>query len=620
MKERVQSFGRFLSAMVMPNIGAFIAWGLLTALFIDTGWLPNAQLSTIVGPMLTYLLPILIAYQGGKMVGGDRGAIAGTIATVGTICGTEYTMLMGAMVMGPFAGWVMKKFDQAIEGKVKAGFEMLVNNFSLGIIGLLLAILGFYVMGPFMAGVLGVLSAGVQFLVDHGILPLISVFVEPAKVLFLNNAINHGIFTPLGAEQVKQFGHSVFYMIETNPGPGAGVLLAYWLFSKDANTKASAPGAMIVHLLGGIHEIYFPYVLMNPLLLLATIGGSAAAMFFNTVFNLGLASPASPGSIFAYVGMAPRGMTLMVFMSVVVGAVVSFLIASPIVRFSEAKGNLDEAEAKMKDMKAQSKGQPSAYAIGETGKKIDLRTLTSIVFACDAGMGSSAMGATVLQKKLEAAGFDNIKVKHASVSAVPSDAEMVVCHKDLAERAKKSAPNAKLVTITNFMTAPEYDQIVQDLLDARINTNPEMAAGTDYHGGILLKKNIILNHPAKTKKDAIIAMGRLLEESGYVTPRYTEAMFEKEKVFNTAIGNSIAIPHGIESMTGEIKNSGLAIFTFPNGLDWDDGKIVKLVIGVASVGDDHMNALAKIAEACETEEAVDRIVAMSQEEIYNLFK
>jgi PTS system mannitol-specific IIC component len=271
-------------------------------------------------------------------------------------------------------------------------------------------------------------------------------------------------------------------------------------------------------------------------------------------------------------------------------------------------------------MKAQSKGQPSAYAIGETGKKIDLRTLTSIVFACDAGMGSSAMGATVLQKKLEAAGFDNIKVKHASVSAVPSDAEMVVCHKDLAERARKSAPNAKLVTITNFMTAPEYDQIVQDLLDARINTNPEVATGTDYHGGILLKKNIILNHPAKTKKDAIIAMGSLLEESGYVTPRYTEAMFEKEKVFNTAIGNSIAIPHGIESMTGEIKNSGLGIFTFPNGLDWDDGKIVKLVIGVASVGDDHMNALAKIAEACETEEAVDRIVAMSQEEIYNLFK
>ena len=619
MKERVQSFGRFLSAMVMPNIGAFIAWGLLTALFIDTGWLPNAQLSTIVGPMLTYLLPILIAYQGGKMVGGDRGAIAGTIATVGTICGTEYTMLMGAMVMGPFAGWVMKKFDKAIDGKVKAGFEMLVNNFSLGIIGLFLAILGFYVMGPFMAGVLTVLSGGVQVLVDHGLLPLISIFVEPAKVLFLNNAINHGIFTPLGAEQVKAVGHSIFYMIETNPGPGTGVLLAYWFFSKDENTRASAPGALIVHFLGGIHEIYFPYVLMNPLLLLATIGGSMAAMFFNVLFGLGLASPASPGSIFAYVGMAPRGMTLMVLLSAVVGTIVSFLIAAPIVRLSNSKSNLDEAEAQMKNMKAQAKGI-SAYAIGETGRKIDLRTLTNIVFACDAGMGSSAMGATVLQKKLEAAGFDNIKVRHASVSEVPADAEMVVCHKDLAERALKSAPDAKLVTITNFMTAPEYDQIVKDLLDARINTNPEVEGGTDFHGGILLKKNIIRNHPAKTKEEAIRAMGKVLKDSGYVTERYTDAMFEKEKVFNTAIGNSIAIPHGIESMTGEILNSGIAIFTYPDGISWGDDKIVKLVIGVASVGDDHMTALAKIADACETEEAVEHIVKMNEDEIYNLFK
>ena len=619
MKERVQSFGRFLSAMVMPNIGAFIAWGLLTALFIDTGWLPNAQLSTIVSPMLTYLLPILIAYQGGKMVGGSRGAIAGTIATVGTICGTEYTMLMGAMVMGPFAGWVMKKFDQAIDGKVKAGFEMLVNNFSLGILGLLLAILGFYVMGPFMAGVLGVLSVGVQVLVDHGLLPLISIFVEPAKVLFLNNAINHGIFTPLGAEQVKAVGHSIFYMIETNPGPGTGVLLAYWLFSKNETTKSSAPGALIVHLLGGIHEIYFPYVLMNPLLLLATIGGSIAAMFYNTIFNLGLVSPASPGSVFAYVGMAPRGSTIAVLLSVVVGAVVSFLIASPIVRFAESRADLDDAEAQVKNMKAQAKGL-SAYAIGETGRKIDLRTLSSIVFACDAGMGSSAMGATVLQKKLEAAGFDNIKVRHASVSEIPADAEMVVCHRDLAERAQKCAPDAKLITISNFMTAPEYDQIVQDLLDARINTNPDAANAADYHGGILLKKNIVRNHPAKTKTEAIRAMGKVLKDSGYVTERYTDAMFEKEKVFNTAIGNSIAIPHGIESMTGEILNSGIAIFTFPKGLDWGDNKTVKLVIGVASVGDDHMNALAKIADACETEEAVDRIVSMSEDEIYSLFR
>ncbi|MBB5182749.1 PTS mannitol transporter subunit IICBA [Catenisphaera adipataccumulans] len=619
MKEKVQSFGRFLSGMVMPNIGAFIAWGLLTALFIDTGWTPNAALATIGTPMLTYLLPVLIAYQGGKMVGGPRGAVAGAVATIGVICGTEYTMLMGAMVMGPFAGWCMKKVDAMFEGHIKPGFEMLVNNFSLGILAMLLAILGFYVIGPFMAGVLNVLSAGVQVLVNHQLLPLISVFVEPAKVLSLNNAINHGIFTPLGAEQVKETGRSIFYMIETNPGPGTGVLLAYSFFAKDEHTKQSAPAALIVHLFGGIHEISFPYILMNPLLLLATIGGSVCAMIYNSIMGLGLVSPASPGSIFAFVGMAPKGETIQVLLSIVIAAGVSFLIASPIVRFSNAKKSLDSASDQMADMKAASKGA-TAYTTSESGQKVDLRTLDHIVFACDAGMGSSAMGSAVLQRKLSAAGFDNITVSHAPVSEIPAGTELVVCHRDLAERAVKSAPNAKLVTITDFMTAPEYDEIIKELQDARLNTNPENAEGSDFHGGILIKKNIHLNGPEKNKEEVIKEMGKVMYESGYTTEKYTEAMFEKEKVFNTAIGNEIAIPHGIESMTGEIKNSGIAIFTYPDGMDWGDGNIVKLVIGVASVGNDHMAALQKIAEACSTTEDVEKIVKMDVDEIYNLFK
>ncbi len=463
MKEKVQSFGRFLSGMVMPNIGAFIAWGLLTALFIDTGWLPNAALSGIVGPMLTYVLPVLIAYQGGKMVGGPRGAVIGAIMTIGVICGTEYTMFMGAMIAGPLAGWCIKQFDKAVEGKIPAGFEMLVNNFSIGIIGLILAIIGFYLIGPFMGAVLAVLNAGVAVLVDHSLLPIVSVFVEPAKVLFLNNAINHGIFTPLGAEQVAAQGKSIFYMIETNPGAGTGVLLAYWMFSKDKTTKDSAPGALIIHLLGGIHEIYFPYVLMNPLLLLATIGGSVSAMIFNTIFGLGLAGPASPGSIFAYVGMASKGSTILVFLSAVVGAVVSFLIAAPIVRFSNTKQSLADSEAQMKQMKAEAKGvsvdQVNTISTGAVAAK----DIKHIVFACDAGMGSSAMGATVLKKKLAAVGRDDIEVKHASVSEIPEGTQIVMTHKDLAGRAKNSAPNARIITISNFMSAPEYDALAEEL-------------------------------------------------------------------------------------------------------------------------------------------------------------
>ena len=612
MKQKIQSFGRFLSGMVMPNIGAFIAWGLLTALFIATGWLPNEKLSSMVSPMLTYVLPVLIAYQGGKMVGGPRGAVMGVIATVGVICGSEYTMLMGAMIMGPFAGWVIKQFDKAVEGKIKPGFEMLVNNFSVGIFGLILAIIGYYAIGPFMTAILNVLSAGVQFLVDHAILPLISVFVEPAKVLFLNNAINHGIFTPLGAEQVQEVGKSIFYMIETNPGAGTGVLLAYWLFSKDKMTKASAPGALIVHLVGGIHELYFPYILMNPLLLLATIGGSVAAMAYNMLLNLGLSGPPSPGSIIAYLGMAPRGSTLQVLLGVIIAAGVSFLIAAPIVKMSGKNASLEEAQKQMKDMKAESKGL--------TGAPVDLRVIDRIVFACDAGMGSSAMGSAVMQRKLSAAGFNNIKVSHASVSEVPAGTRLVICHKDLAERAAASAPGARLVTITNFMNAPEYDALVEEIAEARKNKHTVKEVGDTYRAGPLLKKNIFMNHAPATKEEIIREIGQIFLDGGYTTDKYTQAMLDKEETFNTAIGNNVAIPHGIESMRGEIKNTGLVIMTFPEGIDWGDGETVKLVIGIAAVGDEHMDVLQKIAQACEDEEAVDAILAKSTDDVYEMFK
>lgn len=632
MKEKIQSFGRFLSGMVMPNIGAFIAWGLLAALFISSGWIPNEHLAALVNPMLNFVLPLLIAYTGGKMVAGDRGAVMAAIATIGVIQsgynpsdGSYTTMLMGAMIMGPFAGWVIKMFDKAVDGHIKPGFEMLVNNFSIGIIGLILMIIGYNFFGPFMEVIMHGLSNGANWLVNHGLLPLVSIVVEPAKVLFLNNAINHGIFTPLGLEQAQQTGKSIFYMIEPNPGPGTGVLLAYWLFSKDKATKQSAPGALIVHLLGGVHEISFPYILMNPLLLIATISGSLVAMIYNTALGLGLSGPASPGSIFAFVGMAPKGSTVAVLFSVVIATAVSFVIASPIVRLSGAKGSLEDAQNQMDSMKAQSKGQ-AVTAPAQAGD-VDLRTLDHIVFACDAGMGSSAMGAAVLQKKLEAAGLSNIKVTHSSVSEVPAGTKFVVCHQDLVERAKKSAPQARIVTINNFMTAPEYDEIVNEIVESRENKHSEKPAADNYHGGVLIKKNIRMNLPSThddgskvTKNEVIRAIGQALVDTGYVTPKYIDGMIAKEDVFNTAIGNSLAIPHGIESSIGEIKNSGLAIFTYPDGIDWGDGETVKLIIAVASAGDDHVETLGKIAAACESQEAVDAILKKSVDEVYDMFK
>ena len=291
MKEKVQLFGRFLSGMVMPNIGAFIAWGLIAALFISTGWIPNEKFAAMVDPMSHMLLPLLIAYTGGEVVAGKRGGIIGAIATMGTIVGSPYMpMFIGAMITGPLAGWVIKQFDKKIEGHVKAGFEMLVNNFSLGIIGAILACVSIYVVAPVVTSLNSIMEMGVGFFVEHSLLPLASIFIEPAKVLFLNNAINHGILSPMGIQQVNEVGKSIFLLLESNPGPGLGILLAYCIAGK-GSAKTSAPGAVVIHFLGGIHEIYFPYILMNPLLLLAGIAGGAAGIFTFTIFDVGLMMP-----------------------------------------------------------------------------------------------------------------------------------------------------------------------------------------------------------------------------------------------------------------------------------------------------------------------------------------
>lgn len=458
MKEKVQLFGRFLSGMVMPNIGAFIAWGLITALFIPTGWWPNESLAALVSPMSTVLLPLLIAYTGGAAIHGQRGGVIGAIATMGVIVGSDIPMFIGAMIVGPLAAWVMKKFDRLLEGKIPAGFEMLVNNFSLGILGAVLTLLTLKGVTPLVESLNEAMRAGVGFFVDNKLLPMASIFIEPAKVLFLNNAINHGIFSPMGIQQVEETGKSIFFLLEANPGPGLGVMLAYCLAGK-GSAKSSAPGAVIIHFLGGIHEIYFPYILMNPLLLLSVIAGGASGIFVEQMFGAGLSAPASPGSIIAILGMTPRGGYLPVILGVLVATAVSFFISMPILKFAAKDEDLESSKNRMKEMKNAAKG----IADEKKAVAVDTKDIRKIVFACDAGMGSSAMGATVLKKKLTAAGLGGIEVMHSPVSSIPSDAQIVVTHQELGERAGHSNPNARLVLITNFLAAPEYDELIKEL-------------------------------------------------------------------------------------------------------------------------------------------------------------
>ncbi len=616
MKNKVQAFGKFLSGMVMPNIGAFIAWGFITALFIEAGWIPNAQLASIQPFMLHFLIPVLIASQGGKMVGGERGRVMGAIAVMGCIAGVATTgadggivtgqpMLMGAMVMGPLAGWVIKKFDQAMDGHMPAGFEMLINNFSVGIFGMIMAIIGYYAIGPVMSAILSVLSAGVNILINHGLLPLVSIFIEPAKVLFLNNAINHGVFTPLGADQVAEAGKSIMYMLETNPGPGLGVLLAYWFFSKDKMTRDSAPGAIIIHFFGGIHEIYFPYILMNPLVIVGPMIGNACAILFFSITNAGLNGPPAPGSIIAFLAMSPRESMIISIAGVAIATAVSFLISAPIVKMSGAK-NLEESQNQMAAMKAEAKGTAIP-----SGEKKAAGEVKKVVFSCDAGMGSSAMGATKFRNRIKGVRPD-ITVINTSVDDVPGDADIVVCQTILADRAAKSAPQAQLVTIGNFLTDPNLDALYNQLTTKESAAPAAAATATAVETkkatkeGVLVKAGIKVGQKAATKEEAIQAAGELLCKLGYVDASYIDAMQAREKLVTTYMGMGVAIPHGTSQAKGTVKKSGIVVLQYPDGVPFGDEK-AQLVFGIAGVGDEHLDLLSNICTVLEDEDDLEKM-------------
>lgn len=609
MKNAVQCFGKFLSSMVMPNIGAFIAWGFITALFIEKGWLPNAQLATLNGPMLNYLLPVLIAFQGGKLIGGDRGGVIGAIATIGVIVGApDYPMLMGAMVMGPLAGFVIKKFDQAMDGRMPAGFEMLINNFSIGILGMLLAILGYYAIGPFMSAVLIVLKGGVEVLVNHNLLPLAAIFIEPAKVLFLNNAINHGIFTPIGIEQAAEAGKSIMYMLEANPGPGLGLLLAYWAFSKDKATKDSAPGAIIIHFLGGIHEIYFPYILMNPLVIVGPIAGNICAILFYSITKAGLVGPSAPGSIIAFMSMSPKSSIVITAIGVLIAAAVSFLVSSPIVKMAGSK-SLEDAQKKTSDMKAASKGTKAEVL---SGADVKTENIKKIVFACDAGMGSSAMGATKFRNRIKPLNL-GITVTNTSVDNVPADADVVVCQYILQDRAVKSAPQARLVAIGNFLQDPNLDAFYEELA---AGTNETFVSETVDESQIKeekkVKKAVLKKEGIKTglksvdKETAIRAAGQLLCDLGFTDEAYIQAMVDRENMVSTYMGMGVAIPHGTSDAKEDVKKTGIVVMQYPEGVDFGEEKAY-LIIGIAGVGDEHLEILGNIVASLEDEELLENL-------------
>ncbi|KHT24886.1 PTS system mannitol-specific transporter subunit IICBA [Pectobacterium carotovorum subsp. carotovorum] len=611
IKIKVQNFGRFLSNMVMPNIGAFIAWGIITALFIPTGWFPNETLAKLVGPMITYLLPLLIGYTGGRLVFGERGGVVGAITTMGVIVGTDIPMFLGAMIVGPLGGWAIKRFDHMVDGKIKSGFEMLVNNFSAGIIGMLLAILSFLAIGPLVEVFSQVLASGVNLMVQNNLLPLTSIFVEPAKILFLNNAINHGIFSPLGIQQATETGKSIFFLIEANPGPGMGVLMAYMFFGR-GNAKESAPGAAIIHFLGGIHEIYFPYVLMNPRLIIAVILGGMTGVFTLSVLGGGLVSPASPGSILAVLAMTPKGAYFANLAAIAAAFAVSFIVSAILLKSTKQKEeDLSDATRRMQEMKASSKG--TATNVGVSG---DMSTVRKIIVACDAGMGSSAMGAGVLRKKVQDAGLTSISVTNSAINSLPDDVDLVITHRDLTERAMRHAPQAQHISLTNFLDSGLYSDLVARLTAAQgavkseaVATPAPAVADAQTNLFQLGAGNVFLNQHATDKEQAIRFAGEQLVKGGYVEPAYVEAMLEREKLTSTYLGESIAVPHGTIEAKDRVLKTGVVFCQYPEGVRFGDeeDEVARLVIGIAARNNEHIQVITSLTNALDDDAVIERL-------------
>jgi PTS system mannitol-specific IIC component len=651
---RVQQFGTFLSNMVLPNIGAFIAWGLITALFIQTGWIaligdkifhvsplthgygfvsvlgawsnpdgtPMHASAGIVGPMITYLLPLLIGYTGGRMTYDNniRGGVVGAIATFGAIAGGNVPMFMGAMVMGPLGGWSMKKLDALWSHKIRPGFEMLVNNFSAGIWGMILALVGFGLAARFVDWFSTIASNVVEFLVHHHLLPLTSIFIEPAKILFLNNAVNHGVLTPLGLDQATKNGKSVLFLLEANPGPGLGILLAFWMFGKGA-AKASAPGAILIQFIGGIHEIYFPYVLMKPRLVIACILGGMTGVATNVLFNSGLRSPASPGSIIAVWLAAPPSSIIGVTLSVILAATVSFLVASFLLRIDRSEdADLAAATAQMEA----NKGKRSSVTVAFAGAGARGRQIQTIVFACDAGMGSSAMGASVLRKKIKDAGYQGVTVVNKAISDLSDSFDLVVSHQDLADRAAQKTPTAVHVAVDNFMASPRYDEIVELIAQASGSGDGARSASlTDGDVGVsgeqLAPSSIVLRGTAGSRDDAIDEAGRLLVEAGAVDPGYVASMHDREASVSTFMGNGLAIPHGTNEAKSSIRRTALSFVRYDVPVDWN-GKPAEFVVGIAGAGDDHLALLSRIAGVfTDTEQVAALRAATTPEEVVAVF-
>jgi len=609
IKLKIQNFGRFLSNMIMPNISIFIAWGIMTALFIPLGWQPNKTLEQLISPMIFYLLPILIGYTGGSLISSSRGGVVGSIATIGVITSTNIPMLLGGMIVGPLGGWIIKYFDKKIENKIKNGFEMLVNNFSVAICGILLAIISFFIIGPVIQWICYILGKFIKIIISYNLLPLTAIIIEPAKIFFLNNVINHGIFSPLGIQDTLENHSSIFFLIESNPGPGLGVLIAWFFFGRGELCKSSG-GAAIIEFLGGVHEIYFPYVLIKPKLIISLILGGMTGIFVLVLLHGGLISAASPGSILSILAMTPKGFYLINMSAVFCSFMISFIGSAFLLKY-----NFNTIEKNNKDI-VKKNNDLNLKTSKHNLNTLQFSNIQKIIIACDAGMGSSAMGASILRKKIKNANLNHISISNMAINVLPKNADLIITHQNLTSRAQEHAPYAQHISLKNFLNNSFYDNLVEKLIENKVYFNKNHTSSfhiiqQENSGNFfkLTEKNIFLNQYAKNKEEAIYIVGKNLVKQGYAKFDYINSMLEREKIASTWLGESIALPHGTIEGKDFVLRTGIIFCQFPQGVHFGEevDDIAYLVIGIAAKHNEHIMVVSNITNALDDQETIKKL-------------
>ncbi|WP_054972711.1 PTS sugar transporter subunit IIA [Paenibacillus sp. A3] len=597
---RINRIGRFLSYLVFQNIAGLIGLGLIRVLFGERGWFPVPEVQDILNPILKYFLPLLFAYTGGRMIGSHRGGVIASFVMIGMIAGnpSDYSMLMPAMLVGPLTGWIIARTDRWLVDRIPVGLELLCYNVAAGLIGVVLCLFCYAEVAHwFVLGMQGIHGAA-KLMLESNYLPWVALAVEPGKVMFLNNVMNHGIFEPLGIQQTKEFGQSVFFLLETNPGPGAGLLLAYYMLLKN-KPRDNARSSLLIQFVGGIHEVYFPYALMRPLVIVPLIAAGLAGNWVFVLLQAGLVATPSPGSLIALMLMAPKGMHLPVLGGVLASAAVSFAGCYLVLLWKGGPAFDDPAALAVHHLSEKSEDE---IPLKEESQR---KTIRKIYFACDAGMGSSAMGAALLRKKIKQAGLP-VEVGNCSVDGIPADADLVISQAMLTARAQEAAPRPEHLSMVSFVDAAFYDGLI-DRLRSEVLQGSANEPESEENGAMFTPDHVLIRAQADDKWQAIRQVGGLLVRLGLVRDDYIGRMIERERVLSTFIGNGVALPHGVGAADTGILKPGIVIAQYPDGVTFDEGNKAYLLIAVVG-GEQQMGLVSRIAFMIEKPETVQALV------------